>query len=564
MRLILLCILLFISFDNLCQKKYCLAFTTDNYKKVKRNIQISFKDSLSAIDYLEKLHFLAISKGYLTASIDTLNFKDQSLEVSFYLGDYFDKVLLNIKPEDKIFLKRYSEISEKAIRSVPFRPGELVRMLKSIHNSTISNGYPFSKVHINKIEYIENNLKADLVLDKGAFYIFNEIHIKGDSSISNIFISSLIDIRPGDVYDETKLMSISKKIKQLSFIHEIKSHELLFTKNGVELFLYLESNPVSSINGAVGLQPNPATDRIGLAGELNLKLLNVLKRGESINLNWRSIQEQTQSLNGKVNYPFILKSPFGIDGQFQLYKRDTSFLELKSMIGIQYFLRGGNYLKVFYQNYSSNVLFGGSSNPNFTNLSTIRSNAYGLSLFRRQMDYVPNPSKGLGLQTEIAIGSRKSQLNDTILPVKTTTYRFSSQIDWFIPLTSRNVLHLMNVTELYYAPIIFQNETFRFGGQSTLRGFNEEELYATVRSVFTLEYRFLLDRNSHIFVFIDQGFYENNAANYYKDHPFGFGTGLSFGTNIGIFSISYALGKQFDNAIKMSNGKVHFGYIAYF
>jgi len=49
-----------------------------------------------------------------------------------------------------------------------------------------------------------------------------------------------------------------------------------------------------------------------------------------------------------------------------------------------------------------------------------------------------------------------------------------------------------------------------------------------------------------------------------KDHPFGFGAGFSFGTNIGIFSISYALGQQLNNPILMRNGKVHFGYIAYF
>ena len=98
----------------------------------------------------------------------------------------------------------------------------------------------------------------------------------------------------------------------------------------------------------------------------------------------------------------------------------------------------------------------------------------------------------------------------------------------------------------------------------SIKTFNEEELYATLRSVFTIEYRYLLDQNSHIFAFFDQGLYENNAASYMKDRPFGFGAGFSFGTNIGIFSISYALGQQLNNPILMRNGKVHFGYIAYF
>ncbi len=564
MRLILLCLLLFYSSDIMCQKKYSICFTTDNYKKVKKNIQFNFKDSLSALTYVRELYYTAVSDGYLTASLDTLKFNKNKLIVSFYIGNYFDKIQLEIKPEDKVFLKRNSSLSEKSIASIPFRPVELARILKSIHNSTVSNGYPFSRVFLSDIQLLETGLKANLEINKGQYYTFNKIHVKGDSSISTIFISSLIDIKGGDPFDDSKLKTISKKIKQLSFIREIKVHEILFTREGVELFLYLESIPVSAINGAIGLQPKVNTTKIGLTGELNLKLLNVLKHGEYINLNWRSIQEETQSMNAKVNFPFLFHSPFGIDVQFQLYKRDTSFLELKSTLGVQYFLKGGNYLKVFYQNFSSNILTGGSNNPTLTNLSTVKSNAYGITFYRKQLDYLPNPSKGVGLIFEVAIGSRKSQLSDTLKALKSTTYKSTLQIEWFIPITPRHVIHLINSTEMYYAPIIYQNETFRFGGQISLRGFNEEELYATSRTVFTLEYRFLLDQNSHVFAFFDQGYYENNASLYNKDNPFGFGAGFSFGTNIGIFSVSYALGKQLNNQLLLSNGKVHFGYIAYF
>jgi hemolysin activation/secretion protein len=105
---------------------------------------------------------------------------------------------------------------------------------------------------------------------------------------------------------------------------------------------------------------------------------------------------------------------------------------------------------------------------------------------------------------------------------------------------------------------------YRFGGQISLRGFNEEEIYATSRSVFGLEYRFLLDKNSYLFAFYDQAWYENKASTFVTDTPFGFGTGFTFGTAIGNFSVSYALGKQFDNLIQFRDGKIHFGYVAYF
>jgi hypothetical protein len=73
-----------------------------------------------------------------------------------------------------------------------------------------------------------------------------------------------------------------------------------------------------------------------------------------------------------------------------------------------------------------------------------------------------------------------------------------------------------------------------------------------------------VDKNSAVFVFYDQAFYEDRSNLYVKDMPFGTGVGFSIGSKIGIFSISYAIGKQFNNPIDLKQGKVHFGYIAYF
>jgi hemolysin activation/secretion protein len=209
-------------------------------------------------------------------------------------------------------------------------------------------------------------------------------------------------------------------------------------------------------------------------------------------------------------------------------------------------------------------LRGGKNNPTFSKLGTVQTNAYGLALFKQNVDYLPNPTRGISLLLDASVGLRKSKANDTSQVIKNTTYRGEIQLNWFIPLAKRHVLRLANQSEFYMAPTFYQNEAFRFGGQISQRGFNEEELRATTRTMFSIEYRFLVDRNSFAFLFFDQSWYENRTTNYYKDHPLGFGKGFSFGTKIGTFSISYALGKQFGNPILIKDGKIHFGYIAYF
>jgi len=212
----------------------------------------------------------------------------------------------------------------------------------------------------------------------------------------------------------------------------------------------------------------------------------------------------------------------------------------------------------------SNALSGGANNPTFSKLGNVKSNSYGLAYLSNNTDYTPNPTRGINILFESNIGVRKSQATDTVLEVKSSLYQLKLKVDYFIPLHKRHVIRLANLTEFYSSDEIFENEVYRYGGLTNQRGFNEDELYATTKTTTTLEYRFLLDENSHVFAFYDQSWYENNSNSYYNDTPFGFGVGFAFSTNLGIFSISYALGKQRNNPILFSNSKVHFGYNVYF
>jgi hemolysin activation/secretion protein len=112
---------------------------------------------------------------------------------------------------------------------------------------------------------------------------------------------------------------------------------------------------------------------------------------------------------------------------------------------------------------------------------------------------------------------------------------------------------------------MFRNEIYRIGGLQTLRGFDEQAIFATSFLIGTIEYRFILEQNSNIFLFLDQAYYEDTAREEpLIDSPFGFGAGVNFETGAGIFSLTYALGQQFDNTISLRGGKVHFGFTGFF
>lgn len=545
------------------QKSYMLSFSQCSENTEVKTKPRHFKSEKELLDHVNNTKNTLVRKGYVLANLDSLIWDSLSAMVFFYQGPKFDRLVIQVQERDKYLIRKMPRLNERFLKNTDFNPAEVERILVELLNYLQNNGFPFAKVNLQMDEVQKNENYAVLHIERGPEVKITKIHSKGEADVSEKFLTNLIAIKEGEYFDQSRLNKITTRLKQVQFLEELKPHELLFTPDGVELFLYLKSSPVSLVNGVVGLQPNSATGKSAFTGDVRLKLQNVLSRGELLDLNWRSLQPETQDLKLKVNYPFLFNSPFGIAGSFDLYKRDSTFLTTVGSFGIQYFLRGGSYIKVFYEGENSNILSGGT-NSILGNLSSVSNNRYGLGVFRRQLDYLPNPSRGFYLEIDGLIGSRSSRAPGAESPSFSTTYSARLNLDWFFPLAKRHVIRLANATRVYYAPQIFTNELNRFGGLTTQRGFDEEELFASTRSTFTVEYRVLVDRNSHAFLFYDQSFYENNAQQYYFDKPFGVGAGFSFGTNIGVFSISYGIGKQFDNPMLLRDGKVHFGYVSFF
>ena len=127
----------------------------------------------------------------------------------------------------------------------------------------------------------------------------------------------------------------------------------------------------------------------------------------------------------------------------------------------------------------------------------------------------------------------------------------------YLPLAKRSVLYLGTQLQHIAATNLFQNELIRYGGLQSLRGFNEESLYAATFSLFSFEYRFLLDSKTFMHLFFDQAIAKNPMATQNKiTQPFGFGLGLNIASKTGVFSVTYALGKTNSSAINYSNGKI--------
>ena len=539
------------------QQYYALRFNDAGLqKKFPKKLKLDTSILYSADNNVRALSYELTEKGYFLHEI-TIDTLEKTIIINS--GRHFDDIILNgtQSVELSIFKKKKSVLR--------LNPKELADYLERQTMKFANMGFPFVQISLDSIRISEAQIEANLKVSKGKYYTFKKLNIKGDSSISQRTIHGIIDYQLNEAYAELKVRDVDRKIEQCSFIASIKPAEIMYTSEGFEIFIYVKSIKVSFLRGALGLQPNPVSQKMALTGEVNLKLENALKKGELLKFNWRSIKPQTQRMNFNFNYPYLFQTPFGIEAQLLLYKRDSTFLDLNTELNISYTLGNGFKLRAHYRFLQSSILSGAVSSNEFSSLNGYRTNSYGLSLAKQKLDNLVNPSKGRLFSSKLYVGQRILDEDSTeILDLKNTTLSGHLMYREFLPVFPRHVLHFAALFDFYSSAKIFENELYRFGGLNTLRGFNEEQLFASTKAQLTFEYRFLLDESSNVFLFYDQCFYENVASSYYNDKPFGFGGGISFGSNIGVFAITYAIGKEFSNPIDLRSSKIHFGYTAYF
>ncbi len=544
--------------------------------------KLSYKKSFSSKTEREKeiqnILFSLYDNAYLTAEIESKvkDEKDSLKEIAtLKIGEQYKWATLKKGNADEGILSEVG-FREKIYLGKPLYYKEVRKLQGKIISYCENNGYPFASIKLDSIVISENSLSASLNLQKNNLIKIDSVVNRGNAKISPLYLQSYLGIRNGDLYNEAIIKKIGTRIKELPFAKERIPYRVLFPGGNAKVELFLEKKNASQFDGIVGLLPDNKTGKIIFTGDVRLKLNNSFNRGELFELNWRRLQASTQDLKTRFIFPFLFKTPFGIDANFKLYKKDSTYLEVNPNIGIQYHLSGENYFKVFV-NRKQLTLINTKGLAGLTTLppyADITSSLYGISLKMEKLDYRLNPRKGYSIIGTIGAGNKIIKKNDKLdaniyknMKLNSAQYNAELEADFFIPIKNRSTIKFGNKSAYLYNENLFQNELFRLGGLKTLRGFDEESISASAYSIFTLEYRFIFEENSYLFFFGDGAYYENKSIAFTGDSydtPFGFGTGISFETKAGIFSINYALGKQFNNPIDLRSGKVHFGIVNYF
>ena len=532
-----------------------------------------FQDTLALKKEINTVRFSLVNEGFITASLDSLQHDSLNYKAFISIGKKFTWVNLmyNQIHEDVITKLGYNE---HFFSKRPFKYNELAQLMEKLISYYENNGYPFALAKLDSIQIDSQQISAHLIIEKNIYIQLDSLIIEGNAAINEKFLTRYLNIKNGMPYNEASFQSISKKINQLPFLFETKPAILKLTNKQNKLFLFLDKKNASQFDGIVGILPDEKGKTI-FTGDVKIKLVNaVLKNGETFDINWRRLQTETQDLKARVIYPYLFGLPIGVDYNIKLYKKDTTFIDVGNTLAFNYYYSGLNYIKTFYKQRNANListsgLIALTVLPEYADITT---KSYGLGFFYEKLDYKFNPKKGISINTQGSIGSRiikkNPKLNDaayTNVALNSSQYQLEGDVIGFIKLYKNNILKLSAQYATLFGNTIYKNELYRIGGLRTLRGFDEESIYASTYFIPTIEYRFLFEKNSNLFVFIEGAWYENKSNNLnIKDTPIGLGAGINFDTKAGIFNLGYALGNQFGNGFDLRTGKIHAGLTALF
>jgi outer membrane protein assembly factor BamA len=571
-------------------QQYRVVYVTEETIALKAaELQESFTERSVASAYIATLPSMLRSKGYITASIDSFSMDSTSAHIYIYFGHQYQWSSVSLRSQpDGLFDGFHHQLQSLKGN---LNMGALQMIQQKLLDHLEENGHPFGKVFLDSIELSDGKIKGLLTVDRGPLYRIDSIRIYGDAKVQNEFLQRYLDLPDGSIYNRKKLNLISQKLALLNYLEEERPSDLTMLGTGSVLNLYLKPRKSSQVNALIGLLPNSnqltGNRKLLLTVDANILLRNAFGSGESLGLVWQQLQPGSPRLNLLFEAPYVFRSPVGMHFSLDMYKRDSSFLNLNMNLGALYRLDERRTGSVYLQRRQSIISSINSGKiiqtrqlPEEMDLSSVN---LGVSFAFFSTDYRFNPRKGNEFSINTSAGTKTIKKNPQILDLKDPSdpnfgyeklydslklnsyqFRVTASGAHFFPFGTQSTFKTGVQAGIFQSPSQFRNELFQIGGFKLLRGFDEESQFVSQYVIGTLEYRYLVGRNSNFFVFTDGGFGKHVLENNRYHSYISTGLGLSFETGAGIFNLAWAVGKRDDLEFNLRQSKVHIGFASYF
>tara|TARA_B110001450_G_scaffold59040_1_gene55743 strand:- start:1036 stop:2649 length:1614 start_codon:yes stop_codon:yes gene_type:complete len=504
------------------------------------------KDTTSINIEVHKISDYLKTLGYFTNTIHEIKKENKQYAAYFSLNNKIENAIIKIRSGFEIYLKNFKIKNNTII--IPIK--NLQNTLHEISNNLDKIGASFSKVQLQNVTIKNKTLLADLDIIRSKKRIINNVIIRGYENFPKSYLKNYFNINDSSVFNQFMVTEIDEASKNLRFVSIIKPPEVLFTKDSTSLFLYFKKKQHNSFDGIVSFT-SKENGKVLFNGNVDLKLNNLLNKGEQFELFWNSIGEERQELKLSSKTPYVFNSKFTPQISFSIYKQDSTFLNTKFDSKLFYNIAPRVKLAITYNSESSENL----NKINSNNLETFNNHFLGLHLNYNiaKNDFFFNDLFSIAINP--SFGKRKTNQENS------SQFKLEISASYLWSINFRNSLFIKNSTSYLNSNNYLDNELFRVGGANSIRGFIEQSIFTSSFSYINMEYRFLTSQKSYLYSITDFGKFKTNQKN---ENLFSIGLGYLFTVRNAQINISTAMGKNSSQKFDFNKSRLSVSWINFF
>lgn len=456
---------------------------------------------------------------------------------------------------------------------------------RTLMDELAGSGYPYARLFTRPRQIRGDTLVLQYEVDTLRLVNILKISTQGDFQINERLFQSMLGLREGQKFDPVKIRQTETRIRRWDFA-ELEEIFYDFEPYGVSLEYRIREREPSRFDILIALVPSDRPERqYEITGNAFIDLQNQLKLAERIYLKFDKYANSSQSIDLRLDFPYVPVLGMGILAEGSLDRRDSSVMDVRGRLGVQYSDEDRNRYTFFLERAQSRLITidaaGLEQSGRLPDELDFNYTAAGVTYDYDKRDDRDNPRKGFFLKTGLTGGIRQIMRNGRILSLKPSDSEkpsFGAQYaalsrsaaragvsfswDQFVPLGMYSVMRFRGMGSwLWTSGDLLENEKLRLGGFQDFRGFSEKSFLADGFGEGTVEYRFLFGPESNAYLFSDFGLIHNKTAARAWDYPFSAGIGLNLGTRAGVFGISYAVGVRHGDSFSLNRSRVNFGLV---
>jgi len=410
------------------------------------------------------------------------------------------------------------------------------------------HGFPYSTIKIRSIDYTDGSdyqaLQVNIVLDvdRDKYVTIDTVAVEGSEYTRTGVIIRESRLRTGGAFSQDALKKARDYVRKLSYIENADEpllYELIDGKSLIQLTV--KERRANRFNGIIGYIPSRASEKGYSIGSFDINFGSLFGTGRKFQASWHKLDRTSQILKTYYEEPWIAGLPVNVSGSFEQSIQDSSFIKRRFTMGVYFRV---NSAITAHLSLGGEQVIAEETGRNVFNERNSRSTFYSAGVSYDKMDYRMNPRKGVYYATSVTQQSRKITEKGYAQERRNELDRkINAEVEVAFPVRNPLILFVKavwNQTSSSAGEIPVSQQWY-LGGAASIRGYREKQFLAATAAWYNLEFRYLLNRNSRLFLFQDGGFYQNKSGP--LNRKFGYGFGIRVDSRIGLIGFDFGIGE---------------------